>query len=314
MPDFRNILLDVDATAAQQPAFVQACDLAARAGARLTVVDVMEDVPRGANEAITPRIERELMDHRLEALRKLAKTRTDVQIDTTILRGRPAISLIREVLRSDHDLVLRSHGRDLAPSRAFGPIDTQLLRECPCPVWLLGPEEGSKPRHILAAVDAESDVPDAAALNRRIIDIALTLGEAERARITVLYVWALFGQRLLRSNMQDGEYQEALEPTRRSATTALNTLIDEFGTRAADVRRECINGEPGLAIPEFATTERADLVVMGTVARTGVAGLLMGNTAETVLRALKGSVVAVKPPSFETPVNLDEATDEVRAD
>lgn len=314
MQDFRTILLDVDATAALHPAFTQACDLAAQSGARLTVVDVMEDVPQDAKQVITSKIERELIDHRLEALRKLAKSRSDVEIDTAVLRGKPAISLIREVLRSDHDLVIRSHGRDLVPSRAFGSIDTQLLRECPCPVWLLGPEERSEPGHILVTVDVESDVPDAGELNRHIIDIALTLGEVERARITVLYVWALFGQRLLKSHMQNDQYKEALESNRRSATGALDALIDEFGTRAADVRRVCINGEPGLEIPEFATTHGADLVVMGTVARSGVAGFLMGNTAETVLRALKGSVIAVKPPSFETPVRLEDATAEVKTD
>jgi nucleotide-binding universal stress UspA family protein len=45
------------------------------------------------------------------------------------------------------------------------------------------------------------------------------------------------------------------------------------------------------------------LVVMGTVARTGVAGLLMGNTAERVLQRLQGSVLAVKPPGFKSPIS-----------
>jgi hypothetical protein len=41
---------------------------------------------------------------------------------------------------------------------------------------------------------------------------------------------------------------------------------------------------------------------MGTVARTGIAGLVMGNTAERVLQRLRGSVLAVKPAGFRTPV------------
>lgn len=45
---------------------------------------------------------------------------------------------------------------------------------------------------------------------------------------------------------------------------------------------------------------------MGTVARTGIVGFLMGSTAEFVLRELRGSVVAVKPPGFVTPVTLPE--------
>jgi nucleotide-binding universal stress UspA family protein len=50
------------------------------------------------------------------------------------------------------------------------------------------------------------------------------------------------------------------------------------------------------------TTNGIDLVVMGTVARSGIRGLVMGNTAERVLQRLRGSVLAVKPPGFVSPV------------
>jgi nucleotide-binding universal stress UspA family protein len=49
---------------------------------------------------------------------------------------------------------------------------------------------------------------------------------------------------------------------------------------------------------------QADLVVMGTVARTGVSGLIIGNTAEAILDQLSCSVLAIKPPGFTTPVKL----------
>jgi nucleotide-binding universal stress UspA family protein len=44
---------------------------------------------------------------------------------------------------------------------------------------------------------------------------------------------------------------------------------------------------------------------MGTVARGGIAGLLIGNTAERMLRKLPCSVLAVKPEGFVCPVSLD---------
>jgi nucleotide-binding universal stress UspA family protein len=50
----------------------------------------------------------------------------------------------------------------------------------------------------------------------------------------------------------------------------------------------------------------ADLVVMGTVARTGISGLIIGNTAEAILDQLMCSVLAVKPPGFTSPVKLDK--------
>ena len=52
------------------------------------------------------------------------------------------------------------------------------------------------------------------------------------------------------------------------------------------------------------TRLQADLVVMGTVARTGISGLLIGNTAEAILEQVQCSVLAVKPHGFVSPVRL----------
>jgi universal stress protein E len=66
-----------------------------------------------------------------------------------------------------------------------------------------------------------------------------------------------------------------------------------------------LKGEPGSVIAEFAEAKKIDLIVMGTVGRTGLAGFIMGNTAETILRAVRCSVIAVKPEGFESPVTLN---------
>ena len=58
-------------------------------------------------------------------------------------------------------------------------------------------------------------------------------------------------------------------------------------------------------MPSLARRKRVDLVVMGTVARTGVPGLFIGNTAEAILNQVQCSVLAAKPDGFVTPVQLD---------
>ncbi len=63
-------------------------------------------------------------------------------------------------------------------------------------------------------------------------------------------------------------------------------------------------GSPERVIERFVDEIQPDVVVMGTVARTGVKRLLLGNTAETVLGQLGGGVLFVKPPGFATPVSL----------
>jgi nucleotide-binding universal stress UspA family protein len=54
-------------------------------------------------------------------------------------------------------------------------------------------------------------------------------------------------------------------------------------------------------------SEGVDVLVMGTVARGGIPGMLIGNTAERVLRKLPCSVLTVKPDGFESPVRLARA-------
>jgi hypothetical protein len=57
-------------------------------------------------------------------------------------------------------------------------------------------------------------------------------------------------------------------------------------------------------IPAMIRDIKADLVVMGTVARTGIPGFIVGNTAEMILSQIACAVLAVKPPGFVSPVKI----------
>jgi nucleotide-binding universal stress UspA family protein len=65
-----------------------------------------------------------------------------------------------------------------------------------------------------------------------------------------------------------------------------------------------LKGESGHLIPQLAAKLKVGLIVMGTVSRTGVAGLLIGNSAERILRRVDCSVLTVKPDGFVTPVRV----------
>ena len=57
-------------------------------------------------------------------------------------------------------------------------------------------------------------------------------------------------------------------------------------------------------IPGLAQEKHIDVIVLGTVCRTGVPGLSIGNTAERVPRQADCSVLTVKPEGFVTPVTV----------
>jgi universal stress protein E len=304
---FHSILVDVDALGKQHPALDAALELATRCHAKVKIVDVVWDVPDSARDFVTPRLEQEIVDNHREHLDRLAcwRQRT-VPVETALLRGAPGIALVQEVLRNGHDLLVRAHGRDLpADSPEFGPIDLHLLRTCPCPVWLVGPRDRSRAPHILAAVDASSTRPAEQLLNRQIIDLAQTLREASGGSLTVLHAWQAFGEYVLQSRMPPQVFAEFLLRAERAAHQGITSLLDTGTKRLADVRVEVVKGEPQNVIPTAAASEHADVIVMGSMGRNGLAGIFMGNTAERVLRRWHGSVVVVKPLGFVSPVTLE---------
>ena len=66
-----------------------------------------------------------------------------------------------------------------------------------------------------------------------------------------------------------------------------------------------LKGESRHCIPKLAAKMEVGVIVMGAVSRMGVAGLLIGDTAESILRQVDCSVVTVKPDEFITPVTLN---------
>jgi universal stress protein E len=300
-----SILVDIDASAAHHPALEHAVSLATRSDARVKIVDVLPWVPQSARHYVTPAREDDLLEHRRERLQSIAGAIHGVATTVDVLRGRPGTALIQEVIRSHHDLLVRSHGRDQPRPRPFGAIDMELLRQCPCPVWVVAHHEAQRPWRILAAIHASADETVEQALNETILDWALMLHTFGNAQLTIVQAWTAYGASILKSHMPAEEFTEFIETTRRREEDALAQFVKRSAEQLEGVAVESVYGEPDEAIVRFVEANGIDVVVMGTVARTGIAGVVMGNTAERVLQRLRGSVIAVKPPGFQTPVAKD---------
>ena len=70
-------------------------------------------------------------------------------------------------------------------------------------------------------------------------------------------------------------------------------------------RVHVVNGMAEFVIPDIAKSENIDLLVMGTVCRTGIPGFFIGNTAEKILDEVDCSVLTVKPETFQSPVKFE---------
>ncbi len=86
-------------------------------------------------------------------------------------------------------------------------------------------------------------------------------------------------------------------------------IVDKAGKELVDHLKPKVHLVKGFArdvVPALVKKYQIDLVMMGTVGRTGIPGFLMGNTAETILNRIDCSVLAIKPGGFVTPVTLEE--------
>lgn len=303
MKHFRKILYVTEPTLDQDSAIARAVSLAERNFAELTFIDVSPPTEDLNNRRAI-----------LESLTKPHRHRLAINLD--VRTGTVFLEVIRAVLRNGHDLVIKAAENPAFLHRLFGSDDMHLLRKCPCPVWLMKSPEKSKYDCIVAAVDTDPLRPAAEQdLNQSILDLAASLALSESASLHLVHAWGAFaeGALLARSESTKNAVHTHIELEYLSHQKLLFALGERL-RRQLDVeaynrllpRFHLPKGSPQKMLPAVAEELRADLVVMGTVVRTGIAGFIIGNTAEAILNQLACSVLAIKPAGFITPVKLAE--------
>lgn len=325
MYTFKNILCVVSTDEASKQALQHAMAVAEVQQAQLTLVSVIEDLPQKLelqdDFVAGEKIMNSIIAERRQYLKDMvASLDGSSAIQQKVLTGTAFISIIYEVLRSRHDMVIKVADNKGRLQSLFGSLDMHLLRKCPAPLWLIKNEAPRKHRRILAAVDVNDFYPEAEMttrqhLNRHTLDVAAAVAAYEQAELYVVSVWEAIAEDFMRAGVvtpTEGSVDNYVDSVNRRYQANMHELMNEAGVSgnkpklaSTMVQSVLLKGAPRKKIPEFAEEINADLVVMGTVARTGISGLIMGNTAETILNELQCSVLAVKPPGFVSPVKLE---------
>jgi nucleotide-binding universal stress UspA family protein len=327
MKRFKDILCIVEPGKECKPALERAVTLAENNQANLTVITVASSISDGIGMPEGGPTSAELQEatvssHKQELENLVEPYRQRSKIETRVLIGTLFLEIIREVLRNAHDLVIKCPESLDWLDRLFSSDDKHLLRKCPCPVWMVRPQIGESFDRILAAVDVDDSYPTKGlktrqALNEMVIELASSLAVSEFAQLHVAHAWDAIAESVLRhgafTQRPEDEVNMYVDQIRRHHAQLLDALIEEVKAKLGEDVADYINpqlhmpkGSACKVIPELAKELQVDCIVMGTVARTGVPGLFMGNTAETILDQLECSVLAIKPPGFVTPVTLEE--------
>lgn len=327
MKRFKQILCVVDSYDQTLTALTHAKQLAKKHQAKLRVISVIKK--SGAHfpfiqnkEELDTAFNKQFLAEQKELNELVNCHCKDVKTETEVLVGSAFIEIIRDVLRHKSEILVKCSLNESWLERLFGSDDMHILRKCPCPVLMLKPDHIEPCHNILATVDIMNDDFDEEKeyrvqdeLNSLVLEYASSFALHESAELHIGSVWDSFGENFLRygavAHTSEDKINGYLEQTHSEYEGKLKKLSLEFKSLVGKDAIDYINpishlvkGLPAKEIPAMTKKYDIDLIVMGTVARTGISGLFIGNTAEAILEQVQCSVLAIKPKGFETPVTL----------
>ncbi|KAI2693516.1 universal stress protein [Pseudomonas sp. TNT3] len=185
-------------------------------------------------------------------------------------------------------LVIKQHFPDSPLKKALlTPADWKLLRHCPSPVLLVKTAKPWKDGVILAAVDVGNTDGEHRQLHSTIIDYGYDIASLAHAH---LHVISAHPSPMLSSADPTFQLSETIEARYREQCKAFQAEFD-----IDDSHLHIEEGPADVLIPFMAHKLHAAVTVIGTVARSGLSGALIGNTAEVVLDAVESDVLVLKP-------------------
>jgi nucleotide-binding universal stress UspA family protein len=306
MAGLENVWVYVEARAPASEVLAAAVEATRRGGGSLTVVGA---IGRTEDRVFQTSFGREILrmvrddrESRLRTLEEMARASLPAErVRSTMLEGEvPWHSVVLHAIAHPPDvLVVPARGDD-----PYGPdsVTQHLFRKCPVPVWSVYPGAVPFPRRALAAVDPGASGSIERGLARRVLELALRIAGTGPLELHVAHAVSVPSESLIRSKLGAKRTQAFLDEQGELAAEQLRELLSEAHLDASVTGLHHPSGHPATEIPALAERLGADLVVLGSAGRTGLAGILIGSTAEAIVTRLARSVAVVKPEGYVSPV------------
>lgn len=309
MSNFHNILFVSHGLGGEDEGLKQALELANANQASLSILIACPSFPDSLGEYKTS-YEKSIIEQMKQSIKAtkslLGISKKKPNIDIEIECGSaPDVRIIKYALRHSHDLVIKQ--AETGPNqKGFKAIDMELLRKCPCPLFLIRPAKHSKKEiKIAVAIDPKCDEPVGTELSRALLTYASSLSYHYSAPLEIVSCWLFHLEAYLKDNIwvkvSESELNQLVLDEKNKHDSALRDIIRDSNIKT-NYQVHLQKGHPEEAIPSFVDSHEIDILVMGTVARTGISGFIIGNTAENILQKINCSLLALKPKGFVSPV------------
>lgn len=301
----KRILAVVQADNPEQPALSRAIEIARKTGAEVHALLVVYDFSYDMTTMLT-RSEREAMrdavtKDRIAWAEKNLTRYDDYDVQVAVeWSDKRYEAITRYTINRQIDLVVKATRKhDDFASVLFTPTDWHLLRKCPAPVLLVKAHAWPEHGNIVAAVNVGTEDKEHAQLNDKLTGIAKDYAELLSGQVHLVnaYPSAPLNIAIEIPDFNPETYHNAV---RNHHVQEMENHSAKFGIGVANCH--VVEGLPDIAIPKVTEQLDAELVVIGTVGRTGLSAAFLGNTAEHVIDNLNCDVLAVKPDGFTSPV------------
>ena len=185
-------------------------------------------------------------------------------------------------------LVIKQHYPDNPLKKALlTPEDWKLLRYCPAPVLMVKTDTPWTGGNFLAAVDVGNSDSEHRTLHASIVSHCNDMADMAKGQ---LHVVCAHPSPMLSAADPTFQLKDTIESRYRESCKSFQ---EQYAL--SDSPLHIAEGPADVLIPHVASQIKAVVTVLGTVARTGLSGALIGNTAEVVLDALESDVLVLKP-------------------
>ena len=292
-------------------------ELARQNHSKVTVLKVLPEVDEGLlawfkNVDYEALIEKQITETRNTFQDWIVKAKNvGVSLETKVEFGKTFYQAIQVVLKHSVDLVVKPTDEEFCDleTHIFGSHDMHLLRKCPCPVLLLKHNQTVSFKKIMACIDVnlDSKITEPDQLNQSILGLANELTTLNNASLYVVHAWLADAENLMHfwnSDLSDADLIHYTESVRKQHSDGLANELKWIRKKQPNLKAIMPEGDAADSIPLAVLQNEIDLLVMGTLGRNGLPGMIIGNTSETILEKVNCSVLALKPKGFESPIKL----------
>ena len=276
MVRFRKILCPVDFYSVSLRAFDYALWLAAQYESGVHALHVVAPVITAYETVVAEGVPAKAVKESQRLLERLQKkaTKAGIPIATEVRVGDIDDEILRVVETKKADLiVMGTHGRRAFQRWLLGSVMERMMRHSPVPLLAVGPSRTArnarpKIRRILVATDFSEGFSNALAY-------ALSIADKCRAAITLLHVVP---------DLSNEVGPEFTGPMVTNARKKLEELVPSHLRASSDFRILVEVGTPHKVVRETIGSEEPGLVVMNIHGKGMIDRLILGSTAERVVR------------------------------